>query len=98
MRREADIRNAYRFNDFCQAYNPKSKLAIFESDREYSKTGKDIKKEILIMIHLIEDDLEVQIAVREMFEKVNGKDKEELANFLDRLVEKEYQTLYESYK
>ena len=39
------------------------------------------------MIHLIEDNLEVQIAVREMFEKVNGKDKEELANFLDWLVE-----------
>ena len=50
------------------------------------------------MIHLIEDDLEVQIAVREMFEKVNVKDKEELANFLDRLVEKEYQTLYQSYR
>ena len=50
------------------------------------------------MIHLIEDDLEVQIAVREMFKKVNGKDKEELNNFLDRLVEKEYQTLYEYYK
>ena len=98
LRREADIRNAYRFNDFCQAYNPKSKLAIFENDREYSKTEKEIKEEILIMIHLIEDDLEVQIAVREMFEKVKGKDKEELANFLDRLVEKEYQTLYESYK
>ena len=50
------------------------------------------------MIHMIEDDLKVQIAIREIFEQVNCKDKEELNIFLERLVEKDYQSLYESYK
>ena len=50
------------------------------------------------MIHMIEDDLEVQIAIREIFEQVNCKDKEELNIYLESLVEKDYQSLYESYK
>ena len=53
---------------------------------------------MLIIIHMIEDDLEEQIEVREIFEQVNCKDKEELNIFLERLVEKDYKSLYESYK
>ena len=67
MIRAADIKNAYRYNDFYQAYNSKSKIAIFSNEREFKQSEKEIKDEILILIHMIQEDLEVQIHVKEVF-------------------------------
>jgi hypothetical protein len=50
------------------------------------------------MIHIIQDDLEVQILVKEIFDKVKSKGIEVLNNFFELLVEKDYQTLYEHYR
>ena len=50
MRRAADIKNAYRYNDFYQAYNSKSKIAIFSNEKEFKQSEKEIKDEILILI------------------------------------------------
>jgi hypothetical protein len=46
QRREADILNAYRFNDFSLAYNPKSRIAILENDKEYALPKKILKKRL----------------------------------------------------
>ena len=98
MRREADILNAYRFSDFIQAYNPRSKIAILANDRTYIASEKEIKDEILILIHLLEEYLETQSVIRDLFEKVRTKGVVVLNKFLDFLVEKDYQTLYETYQ
>ena len=98
MRRAADIKNAYRYNDFCQAYSSKSKIAIFANEKEFKQSNKEIIDEILIMIHMIQDDLEVQIHVKEVFDGIKSKGTEVLNKFLELLVEKDYQSLYEHFK
>ena len=86
QRREADILNAYRFNDFSLAYNPKSRIAILENDKEYEASEKDLKEEIMILIHLLENDLQTQSVIRDLFEKVKSQGAAVLKNFLEHLV------------
>ena len=97
-RRAADVKNAYRYNDFCAAYNPKSKLSIFADGKSVEKSVKEIADEIKIMIHMIEDDLDLQIELRDLIEKVDTKDINVLMNFLDLLVDSQYQALFEKYR
>jgi hypothetical protein len=96
--READVLNAYRYNDFLQAYNPRSKIAILADDKEHLVTEKEVKDEIMILIHILSDDLETQSVVQELFDNVRSRDMSVLKNFLELLVDKDYQTLYEIYK
>ena len=96
MRRAADIKNAYRYNDFYQAYN--SRIAIFANEKEFKQSEKEIKDEILILIHMIQEDLEVQIHVKEVFDRIKSKGIEVLNKFFELLVDKDYQTLYEYFK
>jgi hypothetical protein len=98
QRREADVLNAYRYNDFLQAYNPRSKIAILADDKEHLVTEKEVKDEIMILIHILSDDLETQSVVQELFDNVRSRDMSVLKNFLELLVDKDYQTLYEIYK
>ena len=96
LRREDDLRNAYRYSDFGRAYNPKSKIGILQEDKQYSKTDKDIKEDIQIMIHMIEDDFELQLAIRDIYDKLKkSTDKLLLNRFLDMLVDKDYHTISE---
>ena len=97
-RRAADVKNAYRYNDFCAAYNSKSKLSIFADGKSVEKSAKEIADEIKIMIHMIEDDLDLQIELRDLFEKVDTKDINVVMNFLDLLVDSQYQALFEKYR
>ena len=57
-----------------------------------------IKDEILILIHMIQEDLEVQIHVKEVFDRIKSKGIEVLNKFFELLVDKDYQTLYEHFK
>ena len=57
-----------------------------------------IKDEILILIHMIQEDLEVQIHVKEVFDRIKSKGIEVLNKFFELLVDKDYQTLYEYFK
>ena len=57
-----------------------------------------IKDEILILIHMIQEDLEVQIHVKEVFDIIKSKGIEVLNKFFELLVDKDYQTLYEYFK
>ena len=98
QRREADILNAYRFTDFSQAYNPKSRIAILETDKEYEASEKDLKEGIMILIHLLENDLQTQSVIRDLYEKVRSQGAAVLKNFLENLVDKDYSTLYEEYR
>ena len=98
QRREADVLNAYRYNDFLQAYNPRSRIAILADDKECQVSEKEVKDEIMILIHILSEDLETQSVMREIFENVRSRDIYVLKNFLDLLVEKDYQTIYEIYK
>jgi hypothetical protein len=89
---------AYRYNDLYQAYNSKSKIAIFANEKEFKQSEKEIKDEILILIHMIQEDLEVQIHVKEVFDRIKSKGIEVLNKFFELLVDKDYQTLYEYFK
>ena len=50
------------------------------------------------MIHMIQEDLEVQIHVKEVFDGIKSKGTDVLNKFLELLVEKDYQKLYEHFK
>ena len=52
----------------------------------------------MILIHFLSDDLETQSVVEELFDNVRSRDMSVLKNFLELLVDKDYQTLYEIYK
>ena len=47
-----------------------------------------IKDEILILIHMIQEDLEVQIHVKEVFDRIKSKGSEVLNKFFELLVDK----------
>ena len=68
------------------------------NEKEFKQSNKEIIDEILIMIHMIQDDLEVQIHVKEVFDGIKSKGTEVLNKFLELLVEKDYQSLYEHFK
>ena len=87
-RREADVLNAYK------AYNPKSRVASLADDKENKMSEKEIKDQINILIHLLEDDPQTQCLIRELYENIWAKDVSVLTIFLDLLVDKEYQTLH----
>ena len=97
-RRKADILNAYRFSDFTQAYNPRSKIHVLADDVTTRQTEKDIQDEILILIHMLGDDPDAEIVLRDIFDNVKSNGRETLENFLELLVAKEYQTIYETCK
>ena len=97
-RRKADILNAYRFIDFTQAYNPRSKIHVLADDVTTRKTEKDIQDEILILIHMLGDDPDAEIVLRDIFDNVKSNGRETLENFLELLVAKDYQTIYATYK
>ena len=67
-------------------------------DKEHLVTEKEVKDEIMILIHILSDDLETQSVVQELFDNVRSRDMSVLKNFLELLVDKDYQTLYEIYK
>ena len=96
-RREADVLNAFRFSDFTMAYNSKSKLNILSGGASKKRSEKEIKDEILILIHMI-DDPDSEIVMRDAFDKVACSEKEVLETFLELLVTKEYQTIYDLYQ
>ena len=62
------------------------------------QTEKDIQDEILILIHMLGDDPDAEIVLRDIFDNVKSNGRETLENFLELLVAKEYQTIYETYK
>ena len=90
--------NAFRFSDFTMAYNPKSKLNILAGGASKKRSEKDIKDEILILIHMLNEDPDTELVMRDAFEKVQNGDKEVLENFLELLVSKDYQTIHDLYK
>ena len=53
-------------------------------------TEKVIKDEIMILIHILNDDVETQCIAREAFENVSIRDISVLTDFLDLLVNKDY--------
>jgi hypothetical protein len=97
-RRQVDVLNAFRYSDFTMAYNPKSKIHTLDDGKTKKRSEKDIQEEILILIHILEDDPDTEIVMREAFEKVKNYDMDTLENFLDLLVSKEYQSIYDKYK
>ena len=56
-------------------------------------TEKVIKDEIMILIHILNDDVETQCIAREAFENVRNRDISVLTDFLDLLVDKDYQEI-----
>ena len=62
------------------------------------RTEKDIQDEILILIHMLGDDPDAEIVLRDLFENVKSNGRETLENFLELLVANDYQTIYENYK
>ena len=96
-RRDADVLNAFRLSDFTMAYNSKSKLNILSGGASKKRSEKEIKDEILILIHMI-DDPDSEIVMRDAFDKVACSEKEVLETFLELLVTKEYQTIYDLYQ
>ena len=75
-----------------------SKIAIFANDKENVLTEKEIKDEIMILIHPLNDDVETQCIAREVFDNVRNRDISVLKDFMDLLVNKDYQTMYENYR
>ena len=71
---------------------------IFANEKEFKQSDKEIIDEVLIMIHMIQEDLEVQIHVKEVFDGIKSKGTDVLNKFLELLVEKDYQKLYEHFK
>ena len=47
---------------------------------------------------MIQEDLEVQIHVKEVFDRIKSKGSEVLNKFFELLVDKDYQTLCEHFK
>ena len=66
------------------------------SSKKHSE--KDIKNEILILIHMLEEDPETENAMREALVKAEKYEKEALENFLELMVSKEYQSIFDIYK
>ena len=97
QKREANVLNAYRYSDFCQGYNAKSKIAILANEKESVTSEQDTRTQIHIMIELLEDNLETQSVIRDLFDKIKDKkDIEVLSQFLNCLIEKDYQTLFDN--
>lgn len=71
---------------------------ILVNEKEFKQSDKEIIDEVLIMIHMIQEDLEVQIHVKEVFDGIKSKGTDVLNKFLELLVEKDYQKLYEHFK
>ena len=96
-KREANVLNAYRYSDFCQGNNAKYKIAILANEMESVTSEQEIRNQIHIMIELLEDDLETQSVIRDLFDKIkHTKDIEVLSQFLNCLIEKDYQTLFDN--
>ena len=49
--------NAYRYSDFRQGYNAKSKIAIVANEKESVTSEQEIRNQTNIMIELLEDNL-----------------------------------------
>ena len=89
--------NAYRYSDFCQGYNAKSRIAILANEKESVTSEQEIRNQIHIMIELLEDNLETQSVIRDLFDRIKDKnDIEVLSQFLNCLIEKDYQTLFDN--
>ena len=73
QRREANILNAYRYSDFCQGYNAKSKIAILADEKKSVTSEQEIRNQIHIMIELLEDNLETQSVIRDLFDQIKDK-------------------------
>ena len=80
------------------AYNAKSKLNILAGGTSKKRSEKDIKNEILILIHMLEEDPETENAMREALVKAEKYEKDTLENFLELMVSKEYQSIFDIYK
>ena len=96
--RQSDILHAYSYSDFLQAYNPVNKVSIIADDNVKKKGEKDIQRECLILIHMMEDDPDAQIELRDIFEKVKKDGRDALQKFFDLIVVKDISTIYESFK
>ena len=97
-RRQVDVLNAFRFSDFTMAYNARSKINILGAGKTKKRSEKDVQEEIVILIHMLQDDPETEIVMRETYEKVKKNGIVTLEHFLELLVCKEYQTIYDNYK
>ena len=80
------------------AYNAKSKLNILAGGKSKKRSEKDIKNEILILIQMLEEDPETENAMREALMKAEKGEKDTLENFLELMVSKEYQSIFDIYK
>ena len=80
------------------AYNPKSKIHTIADGITKKRSEKEVQAEILILIHMLNEDPDTEIVMRESFEKVKNNDREALESFLDLHVAKEYQTIYDGNK
>ena len=70
--------------------------SVIEKTNPKPVADKDIKEDIQIMIHMIEDDFELQLAIRDIYDELKeSTDKLLLNRFLDLLVDKDYHTISE---
>jgi hypothetical protein len=72
-----------------------SKIAVLSECRKSSITEKDIQEKILILIHMLGDDLEMQKNVKYVFENIKEYGQETLETFFNLMLEKDYQTIFD---
>ena len=77
---------------------PNQKYTLLADGITKKHSKKEIHGEILLLIHMLNEDLDTEIVMRESFEKVKNNGSESPENFMDLLVAEEYQTIYENYK
>ena len=73
-------------------------LLCFQQPSKDGESPKDIKNEILILMHMLEEDPEMDNAMREAVMKAEKYEKDALENFLELMVSKEYQLIIDIYK
>ena len=73
-------------------------LLCFQQPSKVGESPKDIKNEILILIHMLEEDPEMENAMREAVMKAEKYEKDALENFLELMVSKEYHSIFDIYK
>ena len=94
-KRDADILNVIRYNDFSKGYNSKSRIPILENDKSNETSLKEMEDQALILLHCIEEKEEKDLLMENFLNEKQDKTKDFFQTFIDCLIDHNYSHLIE---